>query len=495
MRATPQRLLRLLAVIGAFLALILLLTACSDDSSTTADSGAADSGDASDEAFFEGAEVAAASGGSGDSGDSGDDGDTSSLAPTEEPAADQADAPREAAQGENGTEGLGVPTALTPADIGRDIIFRATITVESDDVSTASREAVAIIQGLGGIVFGQDTQTTPEPRTVMTFKVLPADFATALDRLAGVGELVDQSITADDVTERIVDLQSRINTAEASVLRLQDFLNEANDINIIAQLENQLLERETTLETLRGQLRTVQDQVDLATITLTLTQSPEVLPQTGVGQRVWVAQGDDDPCLGTADIAVEENATVRFCVEVENVGEAPITDVRFDSEALRLNDETIFVVDGTTDRLESGEVLTVIITEDVVNGRIAGRVATRGLNIDIMVTGTPMDEFGEALEQVSSSRSVFLEISGDDALPGFGDSLSGGLSALAAIGSILLIAVGVSLPFVPFVAIIVGLAWWRRRRDDRDSAEAEEIEAAPPAAAPKPPPPPPDTTR
>ena len=112
---------------------------------------------------------------------------------------------------------LAVPTALTPADLGRDIVYRATISVQADDVTAASNEAVSIVRGLGGIVFSQTTRTEPQPRTEITFKVLPDDFSTALERLAGVGTLVDQSISADDVTERVVDLESRISTAEVSV--------------------------------------------------------------------------------------------------------------------------------------------------------------------------------------------------------------------------------------------------------------------------------------
>ncbi|MYL08708.1 MAG: DUF4349 domain-containing protein, partial [Acidimicrobiia bacterium] len=51
--------------------------------------------------------------------------------------------------------GLAVPTALTPADLGRDIIYTAEISVQAEDVEAASREAVAIVQRLGGIVFSQ----------------------------------------------------------------------------------------------------------------------------------------------------------------------------------------------------------------------------------------------------------------------------------------------------------------------------------------------------
>ncbi len=132
---------------------------------------------------------------------------------------------------------LALSTATSPADYGRDVIYRAAIAVEAPDVAAATREAVAIVQGLGGIVFGQQTFTKPQPRSELTFKVLPEDFALALERLAGVGQLVDQQISADDVTDRIVNFESRIITAEASVLRLRKFLEEATNIDNVAFLE------------------------------------------------------------------------------------------------------------------------------------------------------------------------------------------------------------------------------------------------------------------
>jgi len=67
---------------------------------------------------------------------------------------------------------------------------------------------------------------------------------------------VDKQVTADDVTERIVDFRSRIATAEASVLRLRVLLGEAPDLENVALVERELVQRETDLETLRGRLRT-----------------------------------------------------------------------------------------------------------------------------------------------------------------------------------------------------------------------------------------------
>lgn len=368
---------------------------------------------------------------------------------------------------------LAVPTALTPADIGRDIIYRATVTVKADNVAAATREAVAIVQGLGGIVFGQQTTTEPRPRASLTFKVLPADFPTALERLAGVGELVDQRVSTDDVTERIVDLESRIITAEASVDRLRKFLQEAVVLENVARLERELLDRETTLETLRGQLRTLRGQVDLATITLTIEQSPEVRPNTGILVTAWVTTDDGDPCLGDREIDVETGDTLRFCLEVENRGEAPLTDVRVRSEALRRRVDSFTAVEGGFDRIESGEILVAVLEEPVTDGRLAGRVATRGLNVSIGATATPVGADGAGLPEISDDSVLFVNVveppEPDPPPVGFTDAVGAGAGALVAAARVVAVIAGALLPFLPIIAAVAAGVWWLRRRSNRRS--------------------------
>ena len=360
--------------------------------------------------------------------------------------------------------GLAVPTALTPADLGRDIIYTAEISVQADDVEAASREAVAIVQGLGGIVFSQNTRTEPRPRTSITFKVLPADFSTALERLSGVGKLVDQSITSDDVTEIIVDLRSRIITAEASVDRLRNFLQEATDLEDVAELERELLDRETTLERLRGQLRTLENQVDLATITLAITQSPTVLPDTGILVTAWVSEDADEPCLGVQNITVEPEAEIYLCLEVENTGTSALTNVEVSTRNLRLNLDNFRPTQGRFNRIEPNELMAAVLELPIEEGRLAGRVATRGLPIELEVTATPVNFDGTALDEVWGESVVWVQVDTDDALPGFGDSVSDGASGVVAVFSVILIVVGVLLPFLPFIAAIIALLWWIRRR-------------------------------
>ena len=400
-------------------------------------------------------------------------GDDSGPAPAAEAMSDEM-AMDEAASEEfaivettSGDGGLAVPTALTPADLGRDIIYTAEISVQADDVEAASRKAVAIVQGLGGIVFSQTTRTEPRPRTEITFKVLPDNFSTALERLSGVGKLVDQSISSDDVTEVIVDLRSRIITAEASVDRLRNFLKEATDLEDVAELERELLNRETTLERLWGQLRTLQDQVDLATITLAITQSPTVLPDTGILVTAWVSEDADDPCLGVQNITVEPEADVYLCLEVENTGTSALTDVEVSTRNLRLNLDNFRTVQGRFNRIEANELMAAVLELPIEEGRLAGRVATRGLPIELEVTATPVNFDGTALDEVWGESVVWVRVDTDDALPGFGDSISDGASGVKAVFSVILIVVGVLLPFLPIIAVIAALIWWIRRRTQK----------------------------
>ena len=413
-------------------------------------------------------------------------GDASAPAATEDSSADmemaaEADfATSDAAEfAEGGADAsLAVPTALTPADLGRDIVYRATITVQSDDVTEAGRQAVTIVEGFGGIVFGQTTRTEPVPRVEMTFKVLPGDFSAVLERLAGVGELVDQSISADDVTERIVDLSSRISTAEVSVERLRTLLQEATELRDVAAIERELLDRETTLETLRAQLRTLRDQVDLATITLTIVQSPDVLPESGMEVTAWVSDDADDPCLGSQHLTAEPDSTLFFCLEVENTGAAVLTDVTVRSRSLRLDTISFSAQQGSFDRIEPRGLLVAVLAAAVEDGRVAGRIATRGLEIDLEVEAVPVDPSGTTLQRVSAGSGVWVDVVPDESLPGFVDSVDKGASVLSTIIGLALVVSGFLVAFLPFLAAIVALWWWRRRRRQRRDHGAPPAPAA-----------------
>lgn len=365
-----------------------------------------------------------------------------------------------------GSGGVAPPLVQTAADLGRDIIFTATMTVAVDDVAVASAEATRQIQGLGGFLFGQQTTGSPEPRSTLVFKVFPEDFQEALDRLGSIGDLRDQNVSADDVTERVVDIESRITTAEASVQRLRGFLETATDIDTIADLENQLLERETQLETLRGQLRTLEDAISLATITVTITENA-VRPAVRVDVSAYSGTDDDGlSCPGSGGLTVDQGTDVTVCFEIVNVGDTDLTGFTLRDPVIDVDEEDLIPVFGDMDQtLEPGEsiVMAAHITAD------------RSWRTQTNVTALPVDEDGNVRQGRSVANTATMSISAVDpgGVPGFSDGLNQSLELLVTLGQVI---VYLAAALIPFIWVPLGIWWWLRRRGR--TQEEEPIEQA-----------------
>ena len=196
-----------------------------------------------------------------------------------------ADPPAEEAALDLDTTGAAA-TAGNDLNSTRAVILTAHLELAADDVDVAASGAIDVIERLDGHVAAEDTRLRSSAHSLLTFEVPPARFRTALVQLGELGTVESQSVGSEDVTDLVVDIESRIATADASVERLRALLHESGSISDIATVEAQLLQRETTLEQLRGQLRTVTDQVAMSTISLSIQET---------------ATDADDPLPGVLD--------------------------------------------------------------------------------------------------------------------------------------------------------------------------------------------------
>lgn len=348
----------------------------------------------------------------------------------------------------------GVTPVALPTQIGRDIIFTADMTLAVTDVSGAGEEATREIEALGGFLFGQRTTGSPEPTSVLTFKVQPEDFQAALTALGSIGDIRNQNVTADDVTERIVDLESRIVTATASVERLRGLLSEATDIEAVVELESELLARETELETLRGSLRTLQDQVALATIVLTLTEAASH-PELTVGVTAYPSHDSGASCPGEADLEVETDTETTVCYEITNTGDTWLTEFELGDPVLDIDLDDLVVVFGDPDgSMEPGGSLVVA----------AEITPERDLRTRTTVTAQAVDEDGSEIgaRPVSQTSTVFVDTVDPGGIPTFSEGLDASWGLLVRLGQTLVLALGAMIPFfwVPVIAWFV----WRMRR-------------------------------
>jgi hypothetical protein len=401
-----------------------------------------------------------------------EDSDADASEPTDASNEGPDDAGTEADTEAEGRTDAGVPAEIVALAVGRQIVFTGHITIESADVAQATTAAIDAVFGAGGAVWGQDTRTGPDPQTVLTIRVPPADFDRVLAAVAGVDgtTLVSQSVTSDDVTETVVDLDARIIAAESSVARVQTLLDAAVDLSTVFSLEEELASRQAALERLRGQRETVGDQVALATITLTIVELDPDRLDAGMEVVAWLGENTDEACPGVPDLSVAANGSAVLCAGINNTGEDILTDIDVRSSTLRLRMDDFGPIDGADGNedgeaglsLSPGEELLVSVTLEAEDGFVNRVDASDSVEIDVEVTATPETT---PTDDLTEAASVVLAADVEDPLPGFADSFSAGWSAMATILGVAMIVIGTALPFLPFLALAAWLRHraWRRR--------------------------------
>ncbi|GGW65317.1 DUF4349 domain-containing protein [Streptomyces caelestis] len=177
-------------------------------------------------------------------------------------------APGGAGRGARATAPAKLPTAH--------IIRTVSLTVQVKDVPKALEEARTGTENAGGYV-GNETTTRDEEgheRTRVVLRVPVGKYDEVLTELEGAGKLLDRSAKAQDVTDQVVDVGSRITSQRASVARIRELMDRATKLSDVVTLEGELSTRQADLEALLARQQSLKDRTSLATITLSLSETP-----------------------------------------------------------------------------------------------------------------------------------------------------------------------------------------------------------------------------
>jgi hypothetical protein len=140
------------------------------------------------------------------------------------------------------------------------------------DTVTAVNRATQLAVELGGYVIGQNLFDGEQGFKFATMRLaVPVDqFEVALRQLRQLGEVTDEASSGEDVTEEFVDLNARLTNLQATRARLLDFLDAAETIDEILEVNEELNKVEEEIAVLQGRLNFLRDRAAFSTIDLTL---------------------------------------------------------------------------------------------------------------------------------------------------------------------------------------------------------------------------------
>jgi len=157
---------------------------------------------------------------------------------------------------------------------GRAERVTATLTVEvpdSDAVSRAAQEALAVTRSLGGHVVSASVSTGDEGSASLTVRVPVTKVQEAIVRFSALGKITSQQVTIEDLQESLDALQRRERSVRAQIALIAARLESGPlDAENRARLESRLKNLRTDLLVLRRNIAGTRAEARMSTIQLTV---------------------------------------------------------------------------------------------------------------------------------------------------------------------------------------------------------------------------------
>lgn len=216
---------------------------------------------------------------------SGDAQNTQSSAEMAAPAP-QSEASREAIAGADVGENAATAIADVP-DATPQLIKRAELALEIEDVDEAIQQTMAIARSLGGDVLTLRNQMPPSETVTHTafleLRVPQNQLDDSLNRLSELGIVERQTLTAEDMSAQLVDFEARLRNLRKAEEMTLGIMERSGEIGEVLQVAQELRTIRESIEQIDGQLSALQTQIRYSTISLTLTRPGSSTPsQSGI---------------------------------------------------------------------------------------------------------------------------------------------------------------------------------------------------------------------
>lgn len=186
----------------------------------------------------------------------------------------------------------GTETANAAAMLERQLIKEGSLDFETSDIMETRQHIETLVQKYKAYISQEDERTTASRiYQDITVRIPKAHFDSFLLELSGdIKKFDNKSVTVQDVTEEFIDSTARLavkKETEQGYLRL---LNQAKTIKDILDIQNELQDIRSDIESIEGRLRYLKNSVNFSTLHISMYQQIEAASDTGsVFMPIWDA--------------------------------------------------------------------------------------------------------------------------------------------------------------------------------------------------------------
>ena len=199
-----------------------------------------------------------------------------------------------------------IPLALYQPQLAR----KAVLALEVADAEAAGQQVIRWTRAVGGELLNlSDNGVKGEVRRLTLAVQVPATrLEELLGRLSTLGKVAQREVTAEDVSDQLVDVGARLRNlrqAEALLLKIMERSGSVADVLKVTQELTQVREQ---IEQLDAQRLNLQNRVRYAQIQVYLTTPPGEPPLPSVGERLGKTWQAATRALGQVTLGAMELA-------------------------------------------------------------------------------------------------------------------------------------------------------------------------------------------
>ena len=187
----------------------------------------------------------------------------------------------------------------------RMVVKSGTMGIEIEKFDEAAVKVNDITKKFGGYI----SKTTSSQNNggkkqgTLTIKV-PADkYEDLISEISGIGKVMSQNISSNDITEEYIDLEARLKTQKELEERLLKLLaDKTARLTDVVEVEQKLASVRQVIESIDGKMRYMRNQSEMSTLTLSLYEPAILTTSSGGGFFYELGQSIKKGLRGFTDV-------------------------------------------------------------------------------------------------------------------------------------------------------------------------------------------------